>query len=307
MINQLPPKQVARALGVSEASVKRWCDKGVFETARTVGGHRRVSTSSVLAYLRAERKSPALPQVLGLPELPTRRDSGLESAAPKLQSALESADEESFRATVFGLFLAGVPLPNLLDDGVAPAYEEIGRGWEEGRVEVYQERRTCEIGKRILQELRSALPPPHRDGPSAFGGTLSSDPYTLASTMAELTLRELGWSADSFGPNLPGDSFSSAIERERPRLVWICVSHVESETAFVESCGQIFETAERNGVAVVVGGPALSSPLTSQIRFSACCGSMRQLSDFARALYARPPAGPQNRSVHSSGCRDREP
>jgi predicted site-specific integrase-resolvase len=28
----LTPKQVARAIGVSESSLKRWCDKGVLPT-----------------------------------------------------------------------------------------------------------------------------------------------------------------------------------------------------------------------------------------------------------------------------------
>ena len=287
MIDHLSPKQVARALGVSEASVKRWCDKGVFDTAKTVGGHRRVSASSVLSYLRAKGKTPAQPQVLGLPELPTRRDSGLERAAPLLKKALEDADETSFRATTFALYLAGVDLAALFDKGLCPAYEGIGTDWQLGSLEIYQERRACEIGTRLLHELRNALPAPDNAAPVAFGGTLSADPYTIASAMAEMTLRELGWNANSFGPNLPSETLCSAIERESPRLIWIGVSHIPSTEQFLSAYRAVFEAAERHGSAVVVGGRALDPSLESRIRFTACCRTMRQLADFAHALYTR--------------------
>ena len=47
----LSPKQVARALGVSESSLKRWCDKGLIPTERTAGGHRRLPLAGVLDFL----------------------------------------------------------------------------------------------------------------------------------------------------------------------------------------------------------------------------------------------------------------
>ena len=32
------PKQVAHAMGVSESSLKRWCDQGLIPTVRTAAG-----------------------------------------------------------------------------------------------------------------------------------------------------------------------------------------------------------------------------------------------------------------------------
>ena len=49
----LTPKQVARAINVSESSVKRWCDKGVIPTQYTAGGHRRIPLSGLMEFLRS--------------------------------------------------------------------------------------------------------------------------------------------------------------------------------------------------------------------------------------------------------------
>lgn len=63
----LSPKQVARAIGVSEASLKRWCDKGKLTLTKTAGGHRRLHVSSVLRFLKDSGRELVRPEILGLP------------------------------------------------------------------------------------------------------------------------------------------------------------------------------------------------------------------------------------------------
>jgi hypothetical protein len=67
MKNLATPKQVTRAIQVSESSVKRWCDKGVIPTHYTAGGHRRVPLSGLLDFLRSTKQQLVRPEVLGLP------------------------------------------------------------------------------------------------------------------------------------------------------------------------------------------------------------------------------------------------
>ncbi|MBK6463401.1 MAG: helix-turn-helix domain-containing protein [Myxococcales bacterium] len=49
---ELSPREVAKALGVSESAVKRWCDDGLLPFERTPGGHRRVPSHAVLRFAR---------------------------------------------------------------------------------------------------------------------------------------------------------------------------------------------------------------------------------------------------------------
>ena len=44
---------VARKLGVSAATVQRWCRDGRLTAQPTIGGHYRISGASVDAYLRS--------------------------------------------------------------------------------------------------------------------------------------------------------------------------------------------------------------------------------------------------------------
>jgi len=61
----ISPKQVALALGVSEASLKRWCDKGLIPAIRTAGGHRRLPINGVIHFIRQTGQHLVRPEVLG--------------------------------------------------------------------------------------------------------------------------------------------------------------------------------------------------------------------------------------------------
>ena len=67
MRDLLTPKQVARALDVSESSVKRWCDKGAIPTQYTAGGHRRIPLAPLLQLVREGSYQLIHPEALGLP------------------------------------------------------------------------------------------------------------------------------------------------------------------------------------------------------------------------------------------------
>src|SRR3954471_14419857 len=48
----LKTRQVARALGVSVSTIKRWVDSGTLRASRTVGKHRLIRRSEALRFAR---------------------------------------------------------------------------------------------------------------------------------------------------------------------------------------------------------------------------------------------------------------
>lgn len=60
------PRDLARAAGVSESSVKRWCDQGLIPVIKTAGGHRRLSLDAAIEFLSQSHPEARL-EFLGLP------------------------------------------------------------------------------------------------------------------------------------------------------------------------------------------------------------------------------------------------
>ena len=279
----LSPKQVARAIGVSESSLKRWCDSGRIPMAVTAGGHRRIRLSDVVRFVRDERQPLVDPEVLGLPPVTDGAQLGVQRGAERLADALLEGLEEPARRLVFDLYLAGHSLSVVFDRVIAPALHEIGRRWECRTADVYQERRSCEIMQHVLAEFRRLLPPPEPLR-SALGGTLAGDQYTLPCTMAELVLRDCGWSATNLGSSIPARSLASAVTAETPRLFWLSVSHIENEAVFMNELQIVAHACRSTGTLMIVGGQKLTESLRRRLDFIMACDTMQQLESLAKSL-----------------------
>lgn len=282
----LTPKQVARAIGVSDASLKRWCDKGVLASVRTAGGHRRISINAVVGFLRETGRSLVRPEMLGLPATTGTGMTVVNRAVEELVDALSRGDEARFQRVIFDLYLAGQKVSEIGDRTIVPAFRQIGDLWSRGQIEVYQERRACEICVRTLHRLECTLPIAADRAPLAIGGTASGDPYALATVLVELTLREVGWRAESLGCSLPASTLLAAVENLRPRLMWLSVSCLPDVNAFLAEYQPVFDAAARRGTAVVVGGRRLDADVRSRLQYSGYCDNLSHVAAFANALVA---------------------
>ena len=280
----LTPKQVARAIGVSESSLKRWCDRGLIATERTAGGHRRLRANSVVAFLREHGHQIVHPEVLGLPASTGRTEWTVDRARRGLRDALVAGNEQVCRQIVLDVYFSPHPVSVICDQVIAGAFHDIGDLWSCGDVEVYQERRACEISVRILHELRMVVENTDREAPIAIGATLDGDQYTLPVTMAELVLRDCGWNATSLGNSLPFSTLKAAVGHTRPQMLWISVSWIQDESKFVNQANDLFAVARDHGSAFAVGGQGLTESIRKQMKYTVHCDTMADLENFARTL-----------------------
>ena len=284
MKEQLSPKQVARAIGVSESSLKRWCDRGLIPFERTAGGHRRMVMSDVVTFLRDGGYKVVRPEVLKLPATSGQTEWTLEQSRERFVAALVAGDDELGRSILIDLYLSGHSLAVIADEVIAEGFHSVGALWECGDVEVYEERRGCEICLRIVRELRQLQVAPPQDSPVALGGTLDGDPYTLAVTMAELVLRDAGFRASSLGHMLPFSTLHAALQKDRPRLLWLSVSSIRDEERFVAEVNRLHAAATELGTAFVIGGRALTAEIRKQLTYGAYCDTFQHLYAFGRTL-----------------------
>lgn len=279
----LTPKQVARAIQVSESSVKRWCDKGVIPTQYTAGGHRRIPISGLADFLRTAKHQLVRPEVLGLPATCGQSPRALDRAHMQLTEALLAGDEDQARQIVLDLYLAEHSLSAICDLVIARAFEQIGQRWQCGEAEIFAERRGCQLALRMLHELRAMIPPPPMDAPLAIGAAAQGDQYHLATTMVELVLRDTKWQATSLGNNLPFSTLAAAVRQQRPRLLWLSASHMIQRDQFLREYMELYDQFSLD-VAFVVGGRALTEDLRQQMKYAAYCDNLQHLEAFAQTL-----------------------
>ena len=285
----LTPRQVAQAIGVSESSLKRWCDRGIIETVRTGGGHRRLPRSSVLEFIRKNGHELADPGILGLPKNSGQGSSDALSTREKFVDALVKGREELARQIIWDLYLGGQSLDHIFDGVIAPAMSDIGQQWDCGDVAVHQERLGVQIVLRILHELRQSLPAVE-SSVIAVGGTIEGDQYVLPTTMVELMLRTHGVRATLLGTSLPFDTLCDAIQKHQPALFWLSVSHIVDEQQFLTGIQRLSDEARSRKIPLIVGGAKLSPELRREMPFAIYCDSMRQLVGY---LETHPPQSRQ--------------
>lgn len=260
----LTPKQVARAIGVSESSLKRWCDRGLLPFTKTAGGHRRLSFDTVVEFVRRERYRLVEPEVLGLPASTGSGNLAIERAREQLLRGLIAGDEVACTRVVFDLYLASVSLVTICDDVIAQAFQAVGDQWACNQVDIYQERRACDIFLRVLQHLSLAQTAPPTAAPLAIGCTPPGDHYALPTRMIEMVLQEQGWRATSLGSSIPFPSMIQAIHDLRPQVFWLSVSYLADEAQFAAEYRSFFE-AVATQTCVVLGGRQLQHGLGPQL------------------------------------------
>ncbi|MDA0832341.1 MAG: B12-binding domain-containing protein [Planctomycetota bacterium] len=278
----ISPRQLARAAGVSESSIKRWCDQGQIPTVKTAGGHRRVTLDAATEFLRQSR-AEFHPELLGLPSRRGHGERTVRNLIDDLYREVVAGDEEACHRILFELHLAGEPMSRIFDVFVTPALHRVGDGWECGDVQVYQERRACSTILRAFDRLKSVIPSPSVTAPLAIGGTPECDPYTVPTEMVELVLRQGDWRSRSLGSRLPFATMITAIRDLKPELYWLSVSYLDDVAFFLDEYRNFYAQVQ-DDVAIVVGGQGLTPELRKQISFAAYCDNMQHLESFARTM-----------------------
>ncbi len=284
MKQKFSPKELARIIDASEASIKRWCDKGVLATERTPGGHRKIHVSSVLALIKENHVPVKDPALLGLPYSPGVSGLSMQDAQYCFETALEEGNEQLARYVVFDLYMNGTPPAVICDDVIAVSYHNLGDKWQHDIIEIYQERRAVQLTHRIINALREALPPAPAHASRAIGATLKGDPYSLPGMMIECCLSAMSWNAVFYGGEHPTDTLCSAIAIEQPRLFWLSVSTIANEQAFIQSLRKIYHTAADLNVLLALGGRAITPELRKKIDYTIFCDTVKELTSFAKAL-----------------------
>lgn len=286
----LTPKRLARAIGVSEASVKRWCDQGLIETSRTTGGHRRLARASIDAFLERTGRRPLEPESVRLPSLSGSGGRALARGREAFLSALACGSERVALQVAIDLHAAGHSFGAIADDVILAAEQQLLCSAD---TDVLPRQTATEVCLRIVDVLQASVAESPETAPRAFAGSLDGARSTLPVALSVLVLRETGWKAGSLGVGLPFATLCAAMRRHGPRLLVLHVDDVRNPRRFVEEMSELQREAERAGTHLLTTGCGLSedAELRAQLKFDGWRPSFRALQiESGHRVVAEPPS-----------------
>lgn len=279
----LSPKELAQAIGVSESSLKRWADKGVIRVVRTAGGHRRITVSDAIRFIRESRATLVDPRRLGLSDVSTAAEDlpARGSEGDRLYQLLRAGNAAEARGLVVSLYLSGHSLATICDGPIKEAMWRLGDLWRHDPTGIFVEHRATDICIQTVNQLRLVLPEPGSDI-VAVGGAPGGDPYLLPSLLAATVLAAEGVEAINLGPDTPFDTLRAAAIEHRARLVWLSLSAAVEERVLLEALEALSADLAGSGASVVLGGQAAEELDLPRIDNLYRGRSMGELVAFAR-------------------------
>jgi excisionase family DNA binding protein len=227
--------KAAQLLEVGPSTVKRWADDGLLSCIRTAGGHRRFRRDTIERFL-AERQ-------------------GVEEGRVDVWLDVLLGDEDLHQ--VGSLLLAARAEHGAwwrVGDAMGPVIQELGQRWAEERVTVLQEHVASERLARGLawcaQNL--AVAP---EAPCCLLLTADGDDHTLGLSLAEVCLRESGWSCRWAGRRTPGGEVEEVVRRGQVQMVALSASAASTDgKKLSRQYRGLVEAARPRGVVLVFGG-----------------------------------------------------
>jgi MerR family transcriptional regulator, light-induced transcriptional regulator len=294
---KLTSREAARALGVSEASIKRWADGGLLPMEKTAGGHRRFRPEDVAVIRRAglsEEETRPLKK-RSAAKLPARAPVAQAELAPGREAALV---EETFRvlmdgrdedlsALLINLHLQGQSVGAIADRFLCPAMSRVGDLWHKGDLSVSQEHVATRTAAAALQNLKAVLGAPGTERRQALCCSVEDDFHQLPSQLAALTLEAGGFEVFDLGMSTPFSALTEAVERFRPRLVCVSSTLLLSLDRAAREYAEFHKTARRRHASIVLGGGGFADAGgRARLPADLHAESFRQLEDFIGALDA---------------------
>jgi excisionase family DNA binding protein len=228
--------KAARLLEVGPSTVKRWADEGVLPCVKTAGGHRRFHREAIDRFLAEQRG------VVDQGELDVWLDALV-------------GDEDLHR--VGALLLAARAEHGTwwrVADALGPVMEEVGQRWSEGRISVLQEHVATERLARALASCAQnlAVAP---EAPRCLLFAADGDDHTLGLSLAEICLREAGWSCRWAGRRTPAGDVEDAVRSGQVQMLAVSASAACTDGKKLgRQYRGLAEAAQSRGVVLVLGG-----------------------------------------------------
>ena len=281
----LSPRDLAKAIGASESSLKRWVDDGRIRVSRTAGGHRRIPLTEAVRFIRSAGITLTDPEHIGLGEIDTTRDGNPESMSEECADLFRELRGREVEQRLFAAFLGGASVAEICDGPIRIALQHVGELYQESPTGITIEHAAVEHCVRVLNTIRNVLTPPANSAPLAIGGAVAGNPYVLPSLSVAAVLEELGFRVINAGANLPLDSLIPMATSHAANIVWRTSNDELDQRTQSRELEGLQRVRETSGCTSVVGGGGFDAGLAQKYD-SHSFDTLMEFSGFARGFLA---------------------
>jgi excisionase family DNA binding protein len=253
----LTTREVAQLIGVGEATVKRWAEKSVLHSERTLGGHRRFRLEDVARFQRASslggrRRADGRLRIAAASEQVDGASPGTTSLA--VFRALVAGQEHEVAALLIGAHLTGASLGAVFDDVLCAAMRRVGDLWYAGDLSVDQEHLATRTALNAINLLKVIIDLPESSTHRAICCCVEEDFHELPVHLTQLILESNDWKVLNLGGNTPFFALAEALARHSPELVCVSAAVLNNPDRAAREYQGLRAAAMRSGATILLGG-----------------------------------------------------
>jgi len=253
-------KEVAGMLHVTETTVKRWSDENLIPCVRTAGGHRKFLLKDVTRFAESQgyTASGAQPPPMAAGKMERLQAGVVMQDYPKIagvlrEVALES-DREALQILLLYLSRQHIHLPVVLDDIIRPVFQDIGREWEQGELEISQEHAASQAMTEALVRTVADLHRKESNNKSAVCACVEGELHEIGLHGLAYSLECEGWNVLYLGANTPADTLVSYIRANRPQLVCLSATTLRKRASLAAAVKRIASRVHAYNGKLILGG-----------------------------------------------------
>ncbi len=250
---QLRQKDLADALGLAQTTIANYEQSTRFPDEPTLS---RIADffGVTLDFLmgRSDRRSPTTGGEV-LPQEPVK----LGLSAKKYLDSLLEGNQAVARKVILDSLGKRVPIQEIYSTIFEAVLHEVGRLWETGRIDVFQEHFISAMTETYMAMLSERFPSPTLPR-TAIGVACGGEMHQIGVRMVLDFLGLAGWHTRFLGTNLPTQSFISALADSPVDLVAISVTMAYNRNQAADLIRAIREAPAARQTRILIGGRALN-------------------------------------------------
>lgn len=203
---------------VTHSSLRFLERKGLIASTRTIGGHRVYTRDDVE---RVRQIKLWQQQQLSLREIRQRlqmRDvlPAAEGLTQKFLQLATIGDIPGAEQIIIDAAIAGVPVQQLFGNLLSPAFEELGRRWEGGRLLVAQEKELTEVARDLISALTIRHDQTRQPRFQLVAACVEGEHHDLGLRMICGLMRVRGYAIHYLGTDVAAEFIRDAVALHRP-------------------------------------------------------------------------------------------